>query len=300
MFNVYVLDRRGNPLMPTRRYGWVRRALKSGKAKAVCTLPFTIKLMYDPDTTKTQDITLGIDPGRTNIGMATADGTGRCLYSSQCETRNKEVPKLMEKRRQNRQASRRGERLTRKRLAKRLGTTMKNILERMLPGYEKPVRIKDIINTEARFNNRRRREGWLTPTAMQLLRTHLNLIEKVCRILPISGIALEANRFAFMELEAGDGWNPEWITSAGPCMDTKASAKPWRRFRTEGACCAANVPLNMTITWFPGQKAEAIPWQTWQDCVNTVIPWYIRIRKPPKSWKPSRQARTKSTALYPY
>ena len=200
---VYVLDQRGNPLMPTRRYGWVRRALKSGKAKAVCTLPFTIQLTYDPDTTEVQSITLGIDPGRTNIGMATADGTGRCLYSSQCETRNREIPKLMEKRRQHRQASRRGERLARKRLARRLETTMRNILERLLPGCEKPVMVKDIINTESRFNNRRHKEGWLTPTATQLLRTHLNLVEKVCRILSISGIALEANRFAFMELEAG-------------------------------------------------------------------------------------------------
>ena len=80
---------------------------------------------------------------------------------------------------------------------------MGNILERMLPGCEKPVMVKDIINTESRFNNRRRKEDWLTPTATQLLRTHLNLVEKVCRILPVSGIALEANRFAFMELEAG-------------------------------------------------------------------------------------------------
>lgn len=200
---VYVLDQRGNPLMPTKRYGWVRRALKSGKAKAVCSLPFTIKLMYDPDTTEIQSITLGIDPGRTNIGMATAGETGRCLYSSQCETRNREIPKLMEKRRQHRQASRRGERLARKRLARRLGTTMRSILERMLPSCEKPVMVKDIINTESRFNNRRRKERWLTPTATQLLRTHLNLVEKVCRILPVSGIALEANRFAFMELEAG-------------------------------------------------------------------------------------------------
>ena len=200
---VYVLDQRGSPLMPTRRYGWVRRTLKSGKAKAVRTLPFTIRLMYDPDTTKIQSLTLGIDPGRTNIGMATADETGRCLYSSQCETRNRVIPRLMEKRRQHRQVSRRGERLARKRLARKLGTTMRDILERMLPGCEKPVRVKDIINTESRFNNRRRRESWLTPTATQLLRTHLNLVEKVCRILPISGIALEANRFAFMELEAG-------------------------------------------------------------------------------------------------
>lgn len=41
---VYVLDRNGEPLMPTCRYGKVRRMLKSGQAKAVDTLPFTIQL----------------------------------------------------------------------------------------------------------------------------------------------------------------------------------------------------------------------------------------------------------------
>ena len=39
---VYVLDMNGEPLMPTCRYGKVRRMLKSGQAKAVDTLPFTI------------------------------------------------------------------------------------------------------------------------------------------------------------------------------------------------------------------------------------------------------------------
>ena len=66
---------------------------------------------------------------------------------------------------------------------------------------KKPVRVKDIINTEARFNNRKRPAGWLTPTARQLLRTHLNLVKKVMRILPVTRVALEMNRFAFMALE---------------------------------------------------------------------------------------------------
>ena len=78
---------------------------------------------------------------------------------------------------------------------------MKAIMERMLPGYEKPVKVKDIINTEARFNNRKRPAGWLTPTARQLLQTHLNLVKKVMEILPVTRIALEINRFAFMALE---------------------------------------------------------------------------------------------------
>ena len=42
---VYVLDVNGDPLMPTCRYGKVRRMLKSGQAKAVDTLPFTIQLV---------------------------------------------------------------------------------------------------------------------------------------------------------------------------------------------------------------------------------------------------------------
>lgn len=143
MTYVYVLDKAGNPLMPTTRYGWVCRALKSGKAKAVTTVPFTIRLTYDPAAHEMQPVILGIDPGRTNIGLAAVSDIGKCLYSAHCETRNREIPKLMAKRREHRQASRRGERLARKRLAKRLGTTMQAVLSRLLPGYEKPVPVKN-------------------------------------------------------------------------------------------------------------------------------------------------------------
>ena len=91
MHYVYVLDRAGKPLMPTTRYGWVCRALKSGRAKPVTTVPFTIRLTYDPVTRVKQPVTLGNDPGRTNIGLAAVTDTGRCLYSAHCETRNKEI-----------------------------------------------------------------------------------------------------------------------------------------------------------------------------------------------------------------
>lgn len=197
---VYVLDMDGKPLMPTRRYGKVRRMLKSGRAKVVCTTPFTIRLTYRPETRVLQPVTVGIDPGRTNIGLAAVRSDGTDLYRAHCETRNKKIPGLMADRRAYRQASRRGERLARKRLAKKLGTTTKHLLERILPGCDGPVTVKDIINTEARFNNRQRPEGWLTPTATQLLRTHENLVRKVCKILPVTDVSLEINRFAFMEL----------------------------------------------------------------------------------------------------
>ena len=213
-YYVYVLDKKGKPLMPTRRFGHVRRLLKTKKAVVVDTKPFTIRLKYDPDTNIIQELVLCMDPGRTNIGLSVVRKDGTELFSAVCHTRNKEVPKLMTERAAHRRASRRGERLARKRLAKKLGTATKFLLGRMLPGYDHPVMLKDIINTEARFHNRKRKAGWLTPTATQLLRTHVNLVKRIRKILPVTDIVLELNRFAFMALD-----NPgikRWEYQKGP------------------------------------------------------------------------------------
>ena len=230
---VFVLDRDGNPLMPTTRCGKVRRMLKNGQAEVVSRIPFTIRLCYEPASKETQRLVYGCDPGRTNIGSAVVRENGYCVYLDKCTTRNRQIPQLMARRRQHRQAARRGERLARKRLAKRLGTTTKKLLDRLLPGYEKPVRVKDIINTEARFNNRFRPKGWLTPTAMQLLRTHLNILKKVRKILPITDVVLEANKFAFMQLE-----NPHifrWQYQYGP-LHGKGSVENAVKEQQRGTC----------------------------------------------------------------
>lgn len=198
---VYVLDQEGRPLMPTSRFRKVRRMLKAGQARAVSTLPFTIQLMYRPKTQERQAVVAGIDPGRTNIGLAAVREDGTCLYQAHGTTRNKEIVNLMSDRLASRRASRRGERLARKRLAKRLHTTAKKLLDRILPGCREPLAVKDIINTEARFNNRLRPQGWLTPSATQLLRTHVNLLKKMQEILPVSDVVVELNRFAFLQLD---------------------------------------------------------------------------------------------------
>ena len=135
MVYVFVLDRDGNPLMPTTRCGKVRRMLKNGQAEVVSRIPFTIRLCYEPASKETQRLVYGCDPGRTNIGSAVVRENGYCVYLDKCTTRNREIPPLMAKRRRHRQVSRRGERLARKRLAKRLRTTTKKLLDRLLPGY---------------------------------------------------------------------------------------------------------------------------------------------------------------------
>jgi hypothetical protein len=69
----YVLNKNGNPLMPTKRRGNVRHLLEDGKAKVAKLEPSAIQLLYD-STEYTQPIALGVDAGSKTIGIsATAE-----------------------------------------------------------------------------------------------------------------------------------------------------------------------------------------------------------------------------------
>ena len=203
---IYVLGTDGKPQMPTKRKRRVLKLLNTGKARIAEKVPFTIQLKYN-NTPVLQPVTLAEDPGRTNIGAAVLSPLGDLMFAAVIETRNKEIKKLMADRKAHRQASRRGERKARQRLAKKYGTTIKaGMIMRKLPQYaaDKFVTCKLIRNTEARFCNRKRYPDWLTPTVNHLVQTHLNVIKKISRYLPITDIAIEVNRFAFMQMENPD------------------------------------------------------------------------------------------------
>ena len=203
---IYVLGMDGKPQMPTNRKVRVRGLFKSGLAKVVDTVPFTIRLLYENNAVL-QPVTLAEDPGRTNIGVAVLTQLGNLVLSAVVETRNKDIKKLMSDRKAHRQASRRGERKARQRLARKHGSMMKaGMIMRKLPQYaaDKFVTCKIIKNTEARFCNRKHTPDWLTPTVNHLVETHINIIRKIKKYLPVTDIAIEVNRFAFMQME-----NPE-------------------------------------------------------------------------------------------
>ena len=90
MSTVYVLNKDGKPLMPTTRGGHVRYLLKEKKARVVTSKPFTIQLLYETDDV-VQPLYLGIDPGRTNIGVAVVKTDGTAVFTAHLETRNKEI-----------------------------------------------------------------------------------------------------------------------------------------------------------------------------------------------------------------
>lgn len=237
---VYVLSASGHPLMPTNRFAHVRHLLKKGMAKVVKQKPFTIQLCYESKT-YTQPLCGGTDPGRTNIGEAVLDQKGNVVYSAHVETRNKEIPKLMEKRKAHRQASRRGERKRRQRRARKNGTITTPIeKERILSGCKEPIVNKYIKNSEARFKNRKRPAGWLTPTTNQLVMTHLNMVKDICSILPISDWCLEINKFAFMLMEDGSVRGVDFQNGR---LKGYASVEDYVYALQDGACPVCGKPI---------------------------------------------------------
>ena len=79
---IYVLDKNGQPLMPTYNGAKVRVLLKQNRAKVVSKCPFTVKLLYE-STSFTQPLTLGVDTGSKYIGSAVInDVTSEIVYES--------------------------------------------------------------------------------------------------------------------------------------------------------------------------------------------------------------------------
>ena len=160
---VYVLKKNGQPFMPTSRFGKVRRLLKEGKAKVVRREPFTIKLLYEPETDVVQECYCGVDTGSKHVGVAVV-GNDKVLYQSQTELRS-DIKKKMGARR----AFRRNRRNRKTR-------------------YRKP-----------RFLNRKNsiREDRLPPSVKHKVQAHIDEIEFCKKILPISdeNLILEVSQF---------------------------------------------------------------------------------------------------------
>jgi hypothetical protein len=100
---VYIQDKNGKPLMPTRRLGKVRRWIKSGRAVIVRYEPFTIRLT-DMEGGYTQPLTAGIDSGTGHIGVAVVSEAEE-VFSAQFELRT-DITDLLTERRQFRRARR--------------------------------------------------------------------------------------------------------------------------------------------------------------------------------------------------
>ena len=201
---VCVISKEGHPLMPTKRFGKVRRLLKSGKAKVVELKPFTIQLEYKT-ANYVQGCTLGIDPGGEKIGISVRKDNGEIIELGELESRTQEIPEKMSERKMYRQSRRRHRRLRRQRRAKKNDTIFKvGKKEYKIKGTEENIVCKWIKPKHIKFLNRKRAAGWLTPTANHLLETHKNIVKKIAQRIFIKEICVEYAKFDLQKLE-----NPE-------------------------------------------------------------------------------------------
>ena len=158
---VYVISKDGQPLMPTSRFGKVRRLLKNKKAKVVSRCPFTIKLLYEPESLVVQEVILGQDTGSKHVGTACVAGD-KVLYQSELVLRS-DIKKKMESRR----------------------------------FFRKNRRYRKTRYRKVRFLNRANstKKDRLPPSVRSKVQSHVDEIEFCKKILPISKIVLEVSQF---------------------------------------------------------------------------------------------------------
>jgi hypothetical protein len=144
-----------------------RLLLKQERAEVVSRKPFAIRLTYGSSGYK-QPITLGIDSGYNHIGMFAVSDTKE-LYSSDVQLRT-DIVKLNSERR----------------------------------SYRRTRRNRKTWYRKARFLNRKRPEGWLAPSIQHKLDSHIKLIERVAKILPITKTVIEVATFDIQKIKNSD------------------------------------------------------------------------------------------------
>ena len=163
---VYVLNKRGKALMPTCP-SRARRLLKNNKAKVVKRYPFTIQLNYSTGENK-QEVVLGIDTGYQKIGISAVSNKQE-LFSAEVTLRNNIVELLSERRM-----------------------------------YRRTRRGRKHWYREPRFNNRKKNKMWLAPSIQHKVDSHIRIVDKISKLLPINKVIIEAAKFDIQKIN-----NPE-------------------------------------------------------------------------------------------
>ena len=159
---VYVLNMRGEPLMPTTQQKSLK-LLKQNEAKVVKRCPFTIQLKYATGETK-QPLTLGIDSGYTKVGFSVTSSTEE-IMAGELKLRT-DIPKKLEERRMYRRGRR-----------------------------------NKLWHRKPRFDNRTKPKGWLAPSLEHKVQTHIRLVDKIKSILPITKTTVEVANFDTQKMQ---------------------------------------------------------------------------------------------------
>ncbi len=161
MSRVLMVDAQRQPLHPCTP-ARARLLLKQRKAAVLRRFPFVLILKEPKPEVMCQELRAKIDPGSKTTGLAVVnDTTGEVLWAADLAHRGEEVRKALAKRR----AARRSRRSRQTR-------------------YRKP-----------RFNNRRRKSGWLPPSLCSRRDNVLTWVARLRKWCPLGALSLELVKF---------------------------------------------------------------------------------------------------------
>lgn len=162
MQQVFVLSHDRKPLDPCHP-ARARRLLDRGKAAVFRYAPFTIILKERiKDESGTHEFRVKLDPGSKTSGIAVVrEDSGKVVWAAEISHRGQRVHALM----QTRLAVRRSRR-------------------------QRKTRYR-----QARFLNRRRKDGWLAPSLESRVANVVTWVERLRRFLPVTAISVETVRF---------------------------------------------------------------------------------------------------------
>lgn len=174
---VFVLDKHKQTLMPASEKR-ARLLLARGKAVVHKRYPFTIRLKERVGG-ELQPLRIKIDPGSKFTGVAVVRESEKIDDASGEIQAISHIRSLFE-------IQHRGHSI-------RDNLTSRRAMRRRRRG--------NLRYRAARFNNRTRKEGWLTPSLQHRVDTTENLVKKLMRLAPITGIAMELVRFDMQAME---------------------------------------------------------------------------------------------------
>ena len=173
---VYVLDIDGTPLMPTERYGKVRKMLNRKQAKIVNRRPFTIQLLYK-STGYVQPVTLGVDASNSMIGLSVSTSKKE-IYASEIELR-KDVSLLVKQK-----------------------TRLKNLRRKRKHRTPRPNRKKGLVKknslyyvVEGIYSYHSTTRKRLKVSSEQKIQSHISAVNRVTKMIPVNNIIVETNQF---------------------------------------------------------------------------------------------------------
>jgi 5-methylcytosine-specific restriction endonuclease McrA len=167
MSHVFVVDQKRRPLNPVHP-GQARMLLSQGKAAVLKRFPFTLILKTEREQPHVQPLRIKLDPGSKTTGLAIVnDASGEVVFAAEITHRGQAIKAALDDRRAARRSRR--QRKTR---------------------YRK-----------ARFANRRRKAGWISPSLKSRVANVVAWVKRLRTVCNLAAISMELVKFDLQKRE---------------------------------------------------------------------------------------------------